>query len=128
MVPGLHKILLSLSFLSACILSINCNTLCKFDLVSPIELSDLHSSDISHEPAVPQEESDCEWDTGSLNISYKEKLFGSFTHLSFLTSYFFFVDSLLNIKIAISDLRDSIFPIDSHSDPVFSINTIRIFI
>lgn len=128
MIPGLRKILLSLSFLSACILSINCSTLCKFDLVSPIEASDLHSSDLSHEPTAPQEESDCEWDTGSLNISYKEKFFSSFIHLSFSSNYIFFIDSLLKIEIAASDLRDSIFPIDSHSDPVFSINTIRILI
>ncbi len=128
MIPSLHKILLSLSFLSACILSINCNRLCRFDSVSPIELSEMHGSDLSHEPSAPQEESDCEWDTGSINISYKEKFFSSFAHLSFLSSYIFFVDSLLNIEIAISELRDSIFPIDVHSDPIFSLNTIRILI
>lgn len=128
MITGLHKILVCLSLFSASFLAATCNTICEFDLTKSTEPASLHDLGSCHESSAPKEESHCEWDMGSLNLSHKEKLAYSFALLSFLSSYISFVDSILNIDIVATNLFDPIVPIYLYSDPVSNINTIRILI
>lgn len=125
---GLRKILICLSLFSAITLSINCNAFCEVDLVKSSELASLHSLGGCNESSNPQEEFICEWDLGSLNFSHKEKFTNLFNILSSISSYLPFANFVLSIERTTSDLHELLFYVAIYSDPVFSINTIRILV
>lgn len=129
MMAFIQKISMSFLLVSIIVLSISCNSICEFDVTDSSGFAYRFDVTPCHETSTPKSETDCEWDSGSLNLSYKEKFSHSFATLFILSYYQSFIDFVLNSNVRTAFLtgrRQLAFAFDS--DSIFIINTIRILI
>ncbi|TGN13345.1 hypothetical protein [Leptospira ilyithenensis] len=122
------KILVFFSLISATVLAFNCNLFCELNELDKVAISLQLDVEPCHNSQETDESAGCEWDSGRLDVSDKDKLTNFSVFFSLVQYYIPFSDRKTDLS---ADLSDSIYFkvflfIPSYA--IQNINSVRIII
>ncbi|WP_039925959.1 hypothetical protein [Leptospira vanthielii] len=122
------KILVVFSLISASVLASNCNLLCELNDLDKIATSLQLGIEPCHNSQEKGESAGCEWDSGSLDLSNKDKFTKLSVFFSLLQYLIFFLDQKIDFKKDLTSLAYFKIFLQIPSDTIQSINSVRIII
>ncbi|BDA78586.1 hypothetical protein LPTSP3_g15160 [Leptospira kobayashii] len=122
------KILVVFSLISATILASSCNLFCELNNLDKIATSLRLNVEPCHNSEESDESAGCEWDSGTLDLSRKDKLTNLTFFFSLLQYYISFLDQKIDFKKGLFVLTYFKVFLQIPSDTIQSINSIRIII
>lgn len=122
------KILVVFSLISATVLASSCNLFCELNDLEKIATSLQLNVEPCHDSEESSESAGCEWDSGTLDLSRKDKLTNLTVYFSLLQYCISFFDRKVDFKKDLFTLTYFEVFLQIPSDTIQSINSIRIII